>query len=65
MEALPAGAIKNCYYDKQKFPNSVDSSISGTGLTTEQMKTQSSYVGWDFENTWYMGPDGYPELKFD
>ena len=56
--------VQNCYYDKQKFPLAICATNSGTGLTTAQMKTQSSYAGWDFTNTWYMGADGYPELKF-
>ncbi len=56
--------VKNTYYDKEKFPLSINTTTSGTGLTTEEMKKQTSYVGWDFENTWYMGEDGYPELKF-
>lgn len=58
-------SVQNSYYDKQKFSTSIAPSISGTGLTTQQMKTQSSYTGWDFNNTWYMGSDGYPELKFE
>ena len=58
-------SVNNCYYDKQKFPLNINTTTSGTGLTTAQMKMQSSYVGWDFENTWYMGPEGYPELKFN
>ena len=57
--------VQKSYYDKQKFPLSICASSSGRGLTTAQMKTQSSYVGWDFENTWYMGDSGYPELKFE
>lgn len=55
--------VQNCYYDKQKF--TIAQTNNGTGLTTEQMKKQESYAGWDFENTWYMGADGYPELKFE
>lgn len=58
-------SVKNCYYDKQKFPLQINHSNNGTGLTTAQMQMQTNYVGWDFENTWYMGEDGYPELKFE
>lgn len=54
-------SVVNSYYDKQKYTSGY---FTGTGLTTEEMKKQTSYVGWDFENTWYMGEDGYPELKF-
>ena len=52
--------LTNSYYNKDKF-----SLNSSAGLTTSQMQTKESYVGWDFENTWYMGEDGYPELKFE
>ncbi len=34
-----------------------------TGKTTAQMKTQSTFDGWDFDNVWYMGDSGYPELR--
>ncbi|MFV1883403.1 MAG: T9SS type A sorting domain-containing protein [Balneola sp.] len=40
------------------------SSVTGTGLTTAQMKTQSSFSGWDFTNTWGMAENfSYPYLK--
>ena len=55
--------VKNCFYNKEKFNNSDAENHGEKGLTTEEMGMQSSYVGWDFENTWYM-KDGYPELKF-
>lgn len=29
-----------------------DDNTMGTGLTTEQMKVQSNYVGWDFDTVW-------------
>ncbi|MCL2083410.1 MAG: hypothetical protein FWH04_09305 [Oscillospiraceae bacterium] len=38
----------------------------GTHLTTEQMKQQSSFVGFDFNNIWDIDPgvnDGYPFLR--
>lgn len=38
----------------------------GIGKTTEQMKQQSTYVGWDFTNTWYMDEEtGYPKLQWE
>jgi hypothetical protein len=40
----------------------------GTGLTTIQMKQQSSYVGWDFNNIWGINPlinEGYPYLLLE
>jgi len=36
------------------------------GKTTAEMKTQSTYVGWDFVNTWVIDPfinEGYPVLR--
>jgi hypothetical protein len=39
---------------------------AATGLSTAEMKTQSSYQGWDFENTWIIKDDvndGYPSFK--
>ena len=56
--------VTNSFYNKDLFTLSVPEKSSGKGLTTEEMKQQSSYTGWDFTNDWYMGPDGYPELKF-
>ena len=56
--------LTNSFYNKELFTLSVPEAVSGKGLTTEEMKQQSSYTGWDFTNDWYMGPDGYPELKF-
>ncbi len=32
-------------------------------LSENQMKSMSNYKGWDFENTWEMGDDGYPVLQ--
>ncbi|WP_321429450.1 DUF4114 domain-containing protein [uncultured Methanolobus sp.] len=37
------------------------SSGGGTGNTTAEMQTQSTFVGWDFNDTWVM--QGYPILK--
>jgi hypothetical protein len=38
-------------------------SAGGTGKTTEEMKQQSTYVGWDFETIWIMVD--YPELRYN
>lgn len=56
--------LTNSFYNKELFTLSVPEAVSGKGLTTEEMKLQSNYTGWDFDNVWYMGSDGYPELKF-
>ncbi|MCL1947186.1 MAG: hypothetical protein FWF51_08590 [Chitinivibrionia bacterium] len=39
-----------------------------TGLTTEQLKNENSFIGWDFENIWAIDEngeinDGYPYLR--
>ncbi|MEK4030767.1 hypothetical protein MKZ02_19815 [Pseudobacillus sp. FSL P4-0506] len=50
--------VTNSYFNKDICPTSP----AGTGLTTVQMKQQSSYVGWDFTNTWGINGD-YPYLQ--
>jgi hypothetical protein len=39
-------------------------SILGTGKTTAEMKTQSTFTSWDFDNIWSIGSlnDGYPYI---
>ena len=54
------GSITNCYY------LSTSGKGAGTSLTEAQMKLQSVYSGFDFENVWTMGGDTdylYPELQ--
>ncbi|MDD4718392.1 MAG: peptidase M26, partial [Bacilli bacterium] len=56
--------VNNSYYDKNTTTQS--SSAGGTGLTTAQMKQQSSYNTWDFDNIWAIDSNknnGYPYLK--
>ncbi len=51
-----------CYWDTQT--SGLSSSSGGTGYTTAQMKTTSSYPSyWNFTDTWYIKAgvnDGYP-----
>ena len=50
------------YWDKEASEQ--DSTIGNAiGLTTAEMKTQSSFVGWDFENIWEIVGDDYPTLR--
>ena len=35
----------------------------GTGLTTEEMKKQSTYSGWDFDTVWKIDGNDYPKLR--
>jgi len=65
---LQAGTISNSFWDTQTSGRST--SAGGTGKTTAQMRTQSTFTdaGWDFvgeaangtDSTWYMA--GYPAL---
>lgn len=67
----PGATITSSYWDTQT--SGIATSYGGTGKTTAQMKTQSTYTGWDYtwETTngtndywtiWYNDNDGYPEL---
>lgn len=59
------GTVNGSFWDMQTSGQS--SSSAGTGKTTAEMKTQSTYTdaGWDFVNNWSINPsvnDGYPML---
>jgi hypothetical protein len=59
------GAITNSYWDMQT--SGKGASQGGTGKTTEEMMQRSTYVDWDFVNTWQTCGEinnGYPSLKF-
>lgn len=49
------------YWDTETSGQST--SYAGTGKTTAEMKTQSTFVNWDFEDTWVM--QGYPKLIWE
>ena len=52
--------IINSYFDSQTSGQS-----GSMGRTTAQMKQQSTFIGWDFENVWTISPtknNGYPYL---
>src|SRR3989339_86776 len=55
------GTITNSYWDKETSGQTT--SGGGTGKTTAEMKTQSTYIGWDFTNIWCMCTNDYPKLK--
>jgi hypothetical protein len=60
------GTITSSYWDKTIF--STDNG-SGSGKTTAEMKTQSTYTGWDFTTTpiWHINASdngGYPHLAW-
>lgn len=58
------GNATNSFWDTET--SGYTSSDVGNGLSTAEMKTQSSFTNWDFTNVWGMNPainDGYPYLQ--
>lgn len=56
---------ESSYWDKEASGQNNSKGGAGvTGLTTDEMKTESSYgVEWDFDSIWQMhATDGYPDL---
>lgn len=53
-------AVTNSFWDKNTSGQTT--SAGGIGLTTQQMKQQSTYVGWDFDTVWSIDSD-YPYLQ--
>ena len=57
------GFVDSSFWDTETSGQS--SSAGGAGKTTTQMKTQSTFSGWDFSSTWGIGGginNGYPYL---
>ncbi len=53
--------VTDCFWDKTT--SGLTFSAAGTGKTTAEMKTQSTYTNWDFVNVWGLDAsanDGYP-----
>jgi len=55
------GTVSSSYYDKDTSGRS----DTGRGIpkTTTEMKTQSTYVGWNFTNIWSFTNGNYPSLR--
>ncbi|MFH1049977.1 MAG: GLUG motif-containing protein [bacterium] len=56
--------IDDSYWDLET--SNILISDGGEGKTTTEMKTQNTFVNWDFENIWAIDPntnDGYPYLQ--
>jgi len=55
----------SCYYDSETSGQSDDDG-RGTPKTTTEMKTQSTFVDWDFISIWKLSSitDGYPALQW-
>ena len=67
---IDAGTINNCFYDADvdglEYTESGTIWYGATGKTTAEMKTQSTYTGWDFTETWGISEsinNGYPYLQ--
>ncbi len=54
------GTVTNSYWDTQTTGQS--SSAGGTGKTTAEMKTQSTFSNWNFTNVWQISSGQYPSL---
>ncbi|WP_010274334.1 S-layer homology domain-containing protein [Paenibacillus senegalensis] len=60
----PNGGITDCYYDQNTTGKS-DREGNAIPKTTEEMKRQSTFVGWDFDSVWQIDEgNGYPELQW-
>ncbi len=58
--------VKNCYYYNVLSPavgNGGGTLTNVKALSASALKTQASFVGFDFSNVWKMGTSGYPILK--
>ncbi len=70
---ITGGTISSCYWNKETA--GVSEGIGGVpqegmtcyGKTTTEMKTATTYEGWDFETVWTLTPsnnDGYPQHRW-
>lgn len=63
--AVKGNTFLSCYYDKDVF-GSADSAYTGFGRGTAEMKTQSTFLDWDFDTLWDIDAGingGYPYLQ--
>lgn len=63
---ITTSTCTGCYYDNQLSSvggiNNIDVAGQAEGKTTLQMKTESTFVGWNFADYWLMDVDSYPKL---
>jgi hypothetical protein len=55
--------VSNSFWDTET--SGQNTSSGGTGKTTDEMQTRSTFTGWDFESIWSLSPSynsGYPNL---
>ncbi len=70
---LVGNTVLNNNFDKCYFSDNSEFAVglpqenpkSTKALTDDEMKSQSSYEGFDFENTWIMEDNGYAVLDFE
>ncbi|MFH1051674.1 MAG: GLUG motif-containing protein [bacterium] len=58
------GYVKNSFWDKQT--SGIDSSAGGTGKTTDELKSKSTFTdaGWNFDFIWIISSE-YPIVEID
>jgi hypothetical protein len=54
-------SIAGCYWDAERSGRGV--SAGGVGVSTAEMSSEGTYVGWDFAGVWDIGAVGYPWLR--
>ncbi|MCU0431638.1 MAG: hypothetical protein MUF42_16880 [Cytophagaceae bacterium] len=55
--------VTNCFWDMDASSEPSTFTGTGTGKTTAQMQTQSTFTGWDFTNIWEIQASAYPTLR--
>lgn len=59
----PSATITNCFWDTET--SGITVSAKATGKTTAEMKTQSTFTGWDFATVWdIVEAVSYPTLSW-
>lgn len=65
--AVSNSQFENTYFDKTLSPDFSESAgRADLGKTSDELKTQSTYTGWDFASVWTISSDkngGYPYLQ--
>jgi hypothetical protein len=60
---IGSGTITDSYWDTDT--SGLMTSEGGTGKTTVEMQTESTYVGWDFSTIWNTPSGNYPTLAWE
>lgn len=59
------GTVNDSFWDTEA--SGMPESAAGTGKNTEEMKTEATFTGWSFSDTWAIDEsinDGYPILRY-